>query len=178
MSLTSSSTRYGTVAVAIHWLTAFAIFGMLWSGLSAAGATDEATRLTLLRGHAVMGSLVGLLTVFRIVWWLAVDTRPADPSGQPRLQALAAKAVHYGLYAVILVMVASGLGTVLLSGANMQLLGLGAGPLPDFASVPPMSVHGLLSRLLIGLIVLHVAAALWHQFIRRDGLIGRMRLGA
>ena len=178
MPLTSSPTRYGPVAIAIHWLTALALFGMLWSGLSAAGSTDEATRLMLLRGHAVMGILVGLLTLFRIVWWLAVDTRPGDPVGTSAFHVWGARIVHVGLYAVVLVMVASGLGTVMLSGANMQLLGASPLPLPDFAAVPPMTVHGLLSRVLIGLVVLHVLAALWHQFIRRDRLLARMGLGA
>lgn len=178
MPLTSSPTRYGPVAIAIHWLTALALAGMLWSGLSAAGSTDEATRLTLLRGHAVMGILVGLLTLFRIVWWLAVDTRPGDPAGSSRVHVWGARIVHVGLYAAVLVMVASGLGTVLLSGAHMQLVGSSPLPLPGFAAVPPMTVHGLLSRVLIGLVVLHVLAALWHQLIRRDRLLARMGLGA
>src|SRR6218665_3359971 len=108
MSLNSSPTRYGSVAIAIHWITAIAIFGMLASGLAAANSVDEAARLTLLRGHAVMGALVGILTLFRMVWWLAFDRRPQD-AAPSRGQALAAHAVHYGLYGVILVMVASGI---------------------------------------------------------------------
>lgn len=176
MSLTSSPTRYGSVAIAIHWITALAILGMLISGLAAANSTDEAARLTLLRGHAVMGSLIGVLTVFRIVWWLAFDKRPQDavPS---RAQALAAHVVHYGLYAVILIMVSSGIATVLFTGANLQLLGLAALPLPDFALAPPFTVHGILARVLIALLIGHIGAALWHQFIRRDRLLARMGIG-
>ena len=121
MSLKSSPTRYGTVAIVIHWLTAIAVLGMLVSGLAAHNATDEVLRLTLLRGHAVTGSLVGILTLLRIVWWLFLDRRPADAAGLSRGQAVAVHIVHYGLYAVILVMVTSGIATVILSGGVAQL---------------------------------------------------------
>lgn len=177
MSLKSSPTRYGGVAIAIHWLTAIAVIGMLASGLAAGNTADEAVKLTLLRGHAVMGVLVGVLTVFRIIWWLAFDRRPADQPGLSSGQRLAAHVVHYGLYAVILVMVASGIATVLLSGAGAQLTGAAPLPLPDFTLAPPFTVHGLLSRVLIALVIGHIAAALWHQFIRRDGLLARMGVG-
>src|SRR5690606_34818390 len=115
MSLKSSPTRYGPVAIAIHWLTAIAIICMLASGLSAANTQDQALKLRLLRGHAVTGLAVGVLTLLRIVWWLAVDRRPQDAPGLSRLQAVASHLVHYGLYVVILIMVSSGIATILLS---------------------------------------------------------------
>ncbi|UJW87789.1 cytochrome b [Devosia sp. SL43] len=173
----SSPTRYGSVAIAIHWITALAILGMLISGLLAANATDDAAKLTLLRGHAVMGSLLGVLTVLRIVWWLFLDRRPADPAGLSRGQALAAHVVHYGLYAVILIMVSSGFATVILTGANLQLFGAAPLPLPDFGLAPPFTVHGILARVLIALLIGHIGAALWHQFVKRDHLLARMGVG-
>jgi cytochrome b561 len=178
MSLKSSPTRYGTVAIAIHWLTAIAILLMLVSGLGAANAADATMELNLLRGHAIMGTLVGVLTLLRIVWWLFLDRKPADAAGLSRGQAMAAHVVHYGLYAVILVMVSSGIGTVLLSGAGAQLTGAVLLPLPDFTAVPPFTVHGILARLLVVLLVGHIGAALWHQFVRRDHLMARMGAGS
>ena len=177
MSLKSSPTRYGTVAIAIHWITALAILGMLISGLAAANNADPATELTLLRGHAIMGSLIGVLTLLRIVWRMGFDRRPADPAGMSRGQLLAAHVVHYGLYAVILVLVSSGIATIVLSGAGVQLLGTAPLPLPDFTLAPPFTVHGLLARGLIALLIGHIGAALWHQFVRRDHLLARMGLG-
>ncbi|WEK04264.1 MAG: cytochrome b [Candidatus Devosia phytovorans] len=177
MSLRSSNTRYGAVAVAIHWLTALAIIGMLVSGLVASNTASEAQQLTVLRAHAIMGVLVGVLTLFRIVWWLAFDKRPGDVPGMSRLQKQAAHAVHFGLYLVILVMVSSGLGTLVLTGANLQIFGSAPLPLPDFSLAPPMTVHGILSRVLIALLIGHVGAALWHQFFRRDHLLARMGVG-
>jgi cytochrome b561 len=178
MSVKSSPTRYGAVAIAIHWVTAIAILLMLVSGLAAANAADAAVELNLLRGHAVMGVLVGVLTLLRVVWWLFLDRRPADAASLSRGQAMAAHVVHYGLYAVILIMVSSGIATIILSGAGAQLSGAALPPLPDFAAVPPFTVHGILARLLVVLLVGHIGAALWHQFVRRDHLLARMGAGS
>lgn len=177
MSLKSSPTRYGPVAVAIHWITALAIFGMLASGLVADNMSDDAAKLPLLRVHVIMGVLIGVLTLFRILWWLAFDRHPQQAAGLSSTQVLASRVVHYGLYAVILVMVSSGLGTVILSGAGAQLFGGAALPFPDFSLAPPFTVHGLVARVLMLLLVGHIGAALWHQFIRRDRLLARMGVG-
>ena len=178
MPLRSSPTRYGSVAVAIHWITALAIFGMLGTGLAAANSADEAVKLGLLRGHAVMGVLIGVLTLLRLVWFLFLDRRPADAVGLSRGQAMASHIVHYGLYTVILVMVSSGIATVILSGGGAQLAGAAPLPLPDFTLAPPFTVHGMLARVLIVLLIGHIGAALWHQFVRRDRLLARMGLGS
>ena len=177
MSLRSSPERYGAVIIAIHWLTALALLAMLGTGLAAANTADAAGELVLLRVHAIMGAAVGALTLFRIVWWLAVDTPPreAEPS---RGRAMAARLVHFGLYGVILVMVASGIATILLTGAGAQLGGAAPLPLPDFTLAPPFTVHGILARVLIVLLVGHIGAALWHQFVRRDRLLVRMGVGS
>ena len=177
MSLKSSSSRYGSIAIAIHWLTALAIVGMLFTGLSAANMADDAAELALLRAHAVMGALIGVLTLFRILWFVAFDRRPADQPGMSSLQRGAAHAVHFGLYLVILIMVASGVGTIMLTGANLQLFGNAPLPLPDFTLAPPFTVHGLVARMLIALLIGHIGAALYHQFIKRDRLLARMGLG-
>ncbi|MET3927771.1 cytochrome b/b6 domain-containing protein [Devosia sp. 2618] len=177
MSLKSSSTRYGSVAITIHWLTALAILGMLISGLSAGNTSDPQTEFALLRGHAVMGSVIGVLTLFRIIWWVFIDRRPADQVGMSRAQALASHVVHYGLYVVVLVLVSSGLATVISTGANLQLFGAAPLPLPNFELAPPFTVHAILAWLLIVLLIGHIGAALYHQFVKRDRLLARMGWG-
>jgi len=177
MSWKSSASRYGRVAIAIHWITAVAILGMLISGLAAERSTDAGSELALLRAHAVTGMAVGLLTVLRIVWWLFLDRRPADQPTMPALQARASRLVHGALYLVILVMVASGMATLVLTGANQQLFGTGALPLPDFGAVLPFRTHDIVSKLLIALLIGHIGAALYHQFILGDRLLARMGLG-
>ena len=174
MGLKSTSNRYGSVAIAIHWLSAAAIIGLLISGTVMAGG-GEATKLSILPVHATMGSLVLLLTVLRLAWWAWGDRRPQPVAGQPPMQQLAARIVHGLLYAGIIVLGSSGIATLLISGAIPALLG--QAPLPDFSELTPRLVHGLASKLMIALFAAHVGAALYHQFIRRDRLLGRMGIG-
>ncbi len=176
MSAKSTSTRYGGVAIAIHWLTALLIVALFATGLLAAAQVDPAAKVALLRAHIPFGAGVLLLTLLRIVWWLAIDRRPALPADQPGWQKLLAKAVHFALYAVILATASSGIATVILSGALPAIIG--SATLPNLETVLPRAVHGLASRLMLGLLALHIGAALYHQFVRRDRLLARMGVGA
>jgi cytochrome b561 len=176
MSAKSTSTRYGSVAIAIHWLTALLIVMLFVTGLLAAGTTDEAAKLALLRAHIPLGAGALLLTLLRIVWWLVADRRPDLPSNQSTWQKFMAKAVHFALYLIVLVSAGSGIATIVLSDALPAIIGSGA--LPDFNTVLPRAVHGIGSRVMLALLALHVGAALWHQFIRRDRLLARMGVGA
>lgn len=175
MPVKSTPQRYGTVAASIHWLSALAVILMLASGQAMDWASSEDTVRAILPVHLVLGILVGVLTLFRILWWFAFDRKPAPQPGMSVLQERLASAVHLGLYAAILIMVASGIAMVALTGAAPQIFG--GGTLPDFDATPPFAAHGIVSKLLFVAILGHIGAALWHQFVKRDGLIGRMRLG-
>jgi cytochrome b561 len=174
MSLKSTPTRYGSVAITIHWVSAAAIIALLVSGTIMAGAVGEAKR-SILPIHATIGSLVLLLTLLRLAWWIWGDKRPQPVAGQPPMQQLAARIVHGLLYAAIIVLGASGIATLALSGAVPALFS--GAPLPDFSGLLPRTTHGLVSKLMIALLALHIGAALFHQFIRRDRLLARMGLG-
>ncbi len=176
MPLRSTPTRYGSVAVSIHWLTALLIVLLFATGLVAAAQVDPAAKAALLRAHVPMGAGVLLLTLLRIVWWWVADRRPSPPAGQPAWQRRTASAVHLGLYLVVLVTAASGIATIALSGALPAIFG--SAPLPDFNTLLPRLVHGNITKVMLGLLVLHVGAALYHQFVRRDGLLARMGIGA
>jgi cytochrome b561 len=173
VSLKSSTSKYGTVAASIHWLSALAVILMLVSGLVMGNEDDLVP--AILPFHLALGFVVGLLTLFRILWWLAFDRFPQPVAGISPLQHRLSQVVHLGLYLAILVMVSSGVATIVLSGGPGAIFG--GGEMPDFDDVPPYDVHELVSRLLIGLALAHIGAALFHQFIKRDGLIGRMMPG-
>lgn len=177
MSLKSTPTRYGTVAITIHWITALALVGLVLSGWRAEDMADDAAKIGVLRIHTAVGVSVLLLTVARILWWIAVDKKPAYPAGQPRWQQIASSAVHGLLYLALLLMAGSGIATMALSGAGDIVWGGVAAPLPDFRQFAPRGVHGLGASLLILLSLLHIAAALYHQFVLRDRLLARMGLG-
>ena len=176
MSMKSSGTRYGSVAIAIHWLTALLIVMLFATGLLAAAQTDAAAKVVLLRAHIPLGVGVLLLTLLRIVWWLVADRHPDLPSDQPGWQKFMARAVHIALYLVVIEAAGSGIATIVLSDALPAIIGTGA--LPDFNTVLPRAAHGIGSRVMLALLAMHIGAALYHQFIRRDRLLARMGLGA
>lgn len=177
MQWKSSPQRYGRVAIALHWVSALAILVMLASGLAAANAVETGPKLSILSVHASVGACVLLLSVMRIVWWIFIDRRPDAQAGMPGWQIAISHIVHYGLYVVIVVMLASGIALAILSGLVPILLGAPA-PLPDFSTFAPRNAHGLGSWIMIGLLSLHILAALYHQFIRRDRLLARMGIGS
>lgn len=172
----STPERYGRVAITIHWVSALLIIALLGSGFRAELTTDALQKMTILRVHAALGISVLTLTLARIAWWWFADKKPATPADTPSLQRRAGSAVHTLFYIVILGMTASGIGMLALSGAGEILFAGAAGPLPEFEKFPPRIPHGIGARLMLALFALHVGAALYHHFIRRDGLLRRMGL--
>jgi cytochrome b561 len=177
MSWKSSSERYGNVAIAIHWVSALAILALFVLGFTAANSDDELRKAALLRAHIPLGILVFALTVLRIVWWWFADRGPAPLAGMPSWQIRSEHFVRILLYVSVLVMGASGIGLLVLSGAGPVLFGGSAEPLPHFWNYPPMRAHFLAAVLLLGLACFHVAAAFYHHLFRRDRLLSRMGIG-
>ena len=169
-------TRYHPALVALHWLLALLIVFSLAMGTLSLKEIPNASpdKLFALRGHMVLGVAILVLMVVRFAVRMGTP-RPALP-GQGFLNH-AAPLAHYGLYALVILMAASGVALALQAGLP-EIVFRGAGSLPEsFSAFTPRRVHGLLARLLLALIALHVLAALYHQFVRRDGLLRRLSFG-
>jgi cytochrome b561 len=173
----STPERYGRVAIAIHWVSALLIIGLMIAGSRAAGIIDPDAKASILRIHVPIGLLVFALTLGRLGWWWFVDTKPIDPPGVPRLQSIAAKAVHGLLYVAVIGLAGSGIALLALSGAGSILFGGALGPLPDFWSFAPRYGHAAMAWLIAALLAVHVGAALYHQLILKDHLFSRIGVG-
>jgi cytochrome b561 len=174
MALKSTPNHYGTLAVSIHWISAVLIIVLIASGFRAANTVDPAAKAAILRLHVPIAIGVLALTVVRIAWWWGFDRKPRPVAGSPHWQELTARAVHALFYVVIFGMIASGVGMIVLSGAAPMIFGSEGALLPDFWKYPPRVPHGIGARLLLVLLMLHAGAALYHHFVRRDGLLRRM----
>lgn len=172
--LKSSPERYGAIPITVHWITSILILLGLGSGFLAGNTLDADTKAAFLRIHIPAAIVVLLLTVFRIVWWWLFDKKPLPMQGSPLSQERLARAVHAAFYFIILGMIASGIGMMVLSGAGPVIFGGAGMTLPDFHQYPPRVPHGLGANILLALLFAHIGAALYHQFIRRDGLLRRM----
>jgi cytochrome b561 len=134
------------------------------------------TKAAILRAHRPIAITVVTLTALRIAWWWRF-CQPDPIAGSPRRQERSAHAMHVLFYVLILGMIASGIGMMVLSGAAPVIFFLQAAALPDFWKHPPRLPRGIGARLLLALLVLHVGAALYHHFVRRDGLLPRIWFG-
>src|SRR5262245_3505252 len=110
MSLRSTSTRYGSVAIAIHWTSAAAVVLTFIAGLVLANSSPIPP--TLLIAHIVLGLTVFALTLLRIVWWWVADKHPSPPADQPQWQRRTANVVHALLYVLLIMMATSGIATI------------------------------------------------------------------
>ncbi len=179
--------RYSDVAIALHWLIALLILGnigLAWYFNSLTGLDRVApTQL-----HKSIGITVLLLTVLRVLWRLAVKPPPL-PAGTPTWERLAAGAVHAGFYVIMLGLPLTGWFMVsaspLIHAFPIRLYGLVEWPaIGPLTTLPHDQMHQtheafetghkLLVKLTYGLVVLHVGAALMHQFVRRDVIVSRM----
>jgi cytochrome b561 len=137
---------------------------------------SDPMKLEALRSHMTGGVLILILMLIR----LFVRSRTAHPAsaaaGNPFLDRVAWVS-HRALYAAVLGMAGSGLFMALQTNLPSILFAAQGSLPPDFWTFPIRTVHYLISRLLIGLIVLHTAGALYHTFILKDGLLGRMFFG-
>jgi cytochrome b561 len=171
--------RYHPLLVALHWLLALLIIAALIVGFFglAAMSNTEPEKIGILRLHMAGGMSIFALMIIRFIVRLRTSRPVKTTTGHLALDRIAPIS-HYGFYALVLLMIGTGYATALLAGLPEIVFGNSGALLPSsFAIYPTWIAHGYLAALLVGLIVLHLLAAFYHQFVRKDGLFRRMGLG-
>jgi cytochrome b561 len=170
--------RYHPVLVALHWLSAVLIIAALALGalVMAPMPNSDPMKLEALRSHMGGGILIASLMLVRLLVRRRSAQPPAASAGHPMLDRLAFVS-HRLLYVAALGMAASGLFLAFEAGLPAIVLGSGSALPADLWIFPARTVHFLVSQLLMALIALHLAGALYHMLIRKDGLLGRMWFG-
>lgn len=172
--------RYGAVAQALHWLTAVLVLAAFYYG---PGGSEErvysAARDFDRQLHETLGVTIFVVVLLRLAWRL-VDTRP-DPPDVPRWMGLASKAVQALLYALLVALPVTAVTGAWLEGRPLTLLA-GARIAPLLAERHDLgrtfaSLHGWLGDAVMWVAGLHAAAALYHHFVRRDGVLRSMLPG-
>lgn len=174
--------RYSILARGIHWFTALAILALAILGFwmtqrAAANLWDNLTNI-LYGWHKLIGFTVLLITIFRFCLKLSSKT-PPYPNTIPSYLVKVASIVHYLLYGLLFTVPMLGWAGVT---AYPALITLGGYSLPAMPGIPKseliakqiFQIHGLLAMLLIAVALLHIAAALNHLIIKRDGIFQRI----
>jgi cytochrome b561/polyisoprenoid-binding protein YceI len=168
--------RYSSVAIWLHWIIALALAFQLALGFS---MPKGAEGFALYQLHKSIGITILLLTLARLAWRLTHRPPPAVEGG---FTGFLAKAVHVGLYAFMVLTPLTGWALVSTDALKVPTVLFGAIPwphlpLPGSLSDPMEAAHELLAWLGIALFVLHVAGALRHHLLLKDGLLARIAPG-
>jgi cytochrome b561 len=180
MPASDSDARYTRTAVALHWVIAVLVIGQFAWGwwMQQIPKQPIGPRVDAFNLHKSVGLVILALMLVRIGWRIAhaPPPLPAMPSWQARM----ARITHVALYVLLIVQPLSGYLGSEVSGYPVKFFGLTlpgwAGRnvgLKDFLS----GVHLATSWMIAGAVGLHVAGALKHALIDRDGLLSRMGFG-
>jgi cytochrome b561 len=167
--------RYDRVAITLHWVVAVLIVLVGTLGLLH-DSWPRSTQAFWINLHALIGLSLWTLMVLRLSWRF----RHPPPAPTPESGVLTyrlAYAVHALLYVLVFVIPLIGIVTFIWHGRafDFGIFKVDFGVKSNRAIFHPTEdVHGYLAYILFALIGLHVLAALWHQFVRRDRLMQRM----
>jgi len=169
--------RYTKTAIVLHWLVAFLIFGAFPIGLIMSDMSLSPLKLKLFSYHKWLGVTVFILAVARLAW-RATHVPPLLPGTMPVWQQRAAQGVHHVLYLLLFLIPLS--GWLMSSAKGVQTVYFGVLPLPDLVGKDKalghllQVVHETLNYGMLALVIVHIAAALKHQYVDRNGVLARM----
>lgn len=168
--------RYGLVAQGFHWLVVFLLVGVFVTN-SVREAVGEDAEAYWRNIHMSLGILIFLATLARIGWRRLVPPPPMPDA--PQWSLMAANLAHVLLNLSTLLVPVFGYLRVASKGYAADFFGVQIpsiiGEWPFLHEIMEEFFHGEPMELfLYALIALHVAAALWHQYIRKDNGLRRM----
>ena len=177
--------RYSTVAIILHWVIAGLILFNLYLALQFDGLRGLA-KFNAFQLHKSVGLTVLMLSLARLAWRLT-HRPPPLPAEMPRWEKFGAQAAHWVLYGLMIGIPLTGWVVVSASPTNLPTVIFKTMPWPHLGFIHDLSmplrrsledqveqVHMLLGFGMGFLIILHVAAALKHQFLNRDEVLGHM----
>ena len=169
--------RYTTTAIVFHWLVALMIIGAFTMGLVMTEMSLSPTKLKYYSWHKWAGVTILGLASLRLLWRLA-HPAPAYPASMPGWQKSSANLLHGMLYLLMFAVPVSGYLYTLSAGYPVVYFGLFELPVliekNDELKPVLQAVHFWFNMTLAAAVGIHIAAALKHQFIDRDGVLKRM----
>ena len=171
---------YGTVAKSLHWLVVILLVTQFTLGWTMPHVGKNTLPVGLIFWHVTVGMLLLAVIAVRFGWRLVHPVAPYP--GLPRWQTWIASALHGLLYTAVVAQILMGWANGSARAWHVDILGVA--PMPWIVpAASPLGmdlgdIHDDFAWVLLALIGLHVAAALYHYVVRRDGVLQRMLPGS
>jgi cytochrome b561 len=178
--MTAPAPAYSLTARTLHWITATLVLINLPLGLLIANRWGGPLQDQLYDLHRSIGALVIPVILIRFLYRLTHPPVPL-PDDVPPLQQLAAHVTHWMLYGLLIVQPL--LGWIGTSAYPATITVFGLFELPSIwpedraFSDKVLFIHALVALAIATLVAMHIGAALYHHFVRRDGVLARMVTG-
>jgi cytochrome b561 len=166
--------QYSKRTALLHWLIFLLVVAAFFLGHELDESKDGAQRIALFPLHFLLGDAVLLLTLLRI-YFRKKDGEPAPANATPLLNKIAA-ATHSLLNISLIAVTLAGIATVATSGVIEALKRNDPSLIPDFDKIVAMGIHQLFIGVLLALLVFHIVATVYHQFIVKDNLLRRIMI--
>jgi cytochrome b561 len=191
MSIRNTADNYGSIAKWLHWITAVLFLGSYCAVYYRHWFTEDKTpeNWTALQLHLSIGITIAVVVALRIIW--RTMNRLPDPEPGSRVAHLAAHTGHYALYVIMVLMVVTGY-----TGTGVDTEYFFLFDIPKFEATPVYTVlvaeglgidfetfekpvdfihKDILGAWVVWLLILgHVAAALYHHFVKKDRTLYKM----
>jgi cytochrome b561 len=180
-AMTVPAQTYSLTARTLHWITATLVLINLPLGLVIANIWDGPLKDWLYDLHRSIGATVIPVILLRFLYRLT-HRPPPLPADMPPVQQLAAHATHWLLYGLLIVQ--PFLGWIGTSAFPAQIVVFGLFQLPSIwpedraFSDLILTVHAFVALAIACLVVGHIGAALYHHYVRKDGILARMLTSA
>lgn len=166
--------QYSKRTAILHWAVFVLVIAALFLGHELHESENAAAKLSLFPIHFLVGDTILLLTLLRI-YFRKKDGEPAPANANPLLNKIAA-ATHGLLNLSVLAVTLSGIATAATSGVIEAIKSGDANLVPDFHKVPAKEFHELFIGIMVALVLFHIVAALYHQFVVKDNLMRRIMI--
>jgi len=173
--LNNTKNAYGTISKCFHWVIALMIIAMLIIGCSL-GFTHKATFQALMHYHQSLGVTILILMVLRLIWRLCA-TSPTYPNSMTPFEVTLAHAMAWLFYVLIFTIIVAGILMTAFHGYAIKFWGWNIHlPITPSKNMNHIfnTIHIYTAWIILACVIIHVLAALYHHFIRKDDVLKRM----
>ena len=176
MNLRNTNTRFGLITKSLHWIIAIGLWAMFFFGRYIANLEIGPDNFHLIPRHKAFGILILSLITIRILW--RITNAPPAPLPASAREHLVARSTHSALYILMLATPLFGWLGSSATGFSIPFFGLFDVPLiwgeDEKVADLFLWMHGYAAMGMMALATLHIIAALYRHFIKRDETLHRM----